>query len=70
MKFKGSTGFPDLDFDQLAEITEGYNCADIADGFVEKMKQSAIDRSLEMAANRSRLTKATSKKPKPASRAP
>ena len=47
MKLKDLPVSPELDFDHLAEITDGYNCADIADGFVEKMKQSAIDRSLE-----------------------
>lgn len=47
MKLKELPVSPELDFDHLAEITEGYNCADIADGFVEKMKQNAIDRSLD-----------------------
>jgi len=47
MKLRDLPISPELDFDHLADITEGYNCADIADGFVEKMKQCAIDRSLE-----------------------
>jgi transitional endoplasmic reticulum ATPase len=47
MKLKDLPVSPTLDFDHLAEITDGFNCADIADGFVEKMKQSAIDRALE-----------------------
>lgn len=47
MKLKDLPVSPDLDYDHLADITEGFNCADIADGFVEKMKQSAIDRALD-----------------------
>jgi transitional endoplasmic reticulum ATPase len=47
MKLRDLPVSSELDYDHLAEITDGYNCADIADGFVEKMKQSAIDRSLE-----------------------
>jgi len=47
MKMKDLPVSPDLDYDHLAEITDGFNCADIADGFVEKMKQSAIDRALD-----------------------
>jgi transitional endoplasmic reticulum ATPase len=37
----------ELDYDEMASLTEGYNAADIADGFIEKMKQYAIDRALE-----------------------
>jgi len=47
MKLKDLPVSSELDYDHLADITEGFNCADIADGFVEKMKQSAIDRALD-----------------------
>jgi SpoVK/Ycf46/Vps4 family AAA+-type ATPase len=36
----------DLDLAKAVELTEGYNAADVSDGFIEKMKSLAIDRAL------------------------
>ncbi len=46
MKLKGIPCSSELNFDEMVQLTDGFNSADIADGFIEKMKQSAIDRNL------------------------
>ena len=38
---------PDLNYDRMVQLTEGYNSADVADGYCERLKQLAIDRALE-----------------------